>query len=163
MAATLVTGTPVAAGPGSPDRTLDFLQEAAGSDTYEIDAGRVALVEAQDPHIRAFAEQMIRDHTRTSQDLQSAAARSGLPPPPKTMSADQSRLLSALQSLKGADFDKAYLTQQVLAHTAALVVTQHYAGDGPDQNVKQAAQAATPVIEGHLRMAQQMKAAGGGA
>lgn len=150
--------TAASAQTASPDRTRDFLQAAASSDSYEIAAGRVAVIMGQDPQVCAFGQQMIADHTRTSQDLQAAVVRSGLPPPQMSMSGDQARMLGALQSLKGPDFDKAYLTQQVLAHTSALVVEQHYAADGPDPNARQVAQGAVPIIQHHLQMAQQMKA-----
>jgi putative membrane protein len=157
-----LAATSVAAQPASPDPTKDFLQQAAGSDEYEITAGRVAVIEAQDPQVRSFAQQMIQDHTRTSQDLQSAATRSGREPPLKAMSGDQARMVLALQSLRGADFDKTYMTQQVLAHTQALVVQGGYARRGQDDNVRAVAQSTVPLIQGHLQMAQQMKAQLGG-
>ena len=135
----------------------DFVQAAQASDQYEIDAGRVAIIQSQDPRVRAFARQMIRDHTKTSHALRQAALASGMTPPPMALSDDGEKFLSQLQSLKGPDFDKAYGTQQILAHQSALVVEQGYAATGSDANVKRAAQSAVPIIQQHLSMAQQMQ------
>jgi putative membrane protein len=79
------------------------------------------------------------------------------------MSSDQASMLSALQSLRGADFDKAYARQQVLAHSQALAVEQSYAAAGTEADLKAAARDATPIIQRHLDMAQQLRTALGGA
>ena len=141
--------------PSSPD---DFANAAAQSDQYEIQVGRVALIQGMDPRIKAFAQQMIDAHMQTSAALLDAVRASGLKPPPPIMGADQARMLSALQSMKGADFDKAYATQQVNAHVAAMVTEQGYASDGSDANLRRAAQAAIPAIQQHLGMARELEA-----
>ena len=143
-------------------RTRDFAQAAASSDLFEIREGQVATAQSQDPQVRAFAQEMIEAHTHTSQALMAAVAASGLTPPSMALSADQAAMLGALQSQKGPDFDRTYIRQQALAHQQALVVTQAYANGGPDANVRQVAQSKVPVIQRHLQMALQMKAASGG-
>lgn len=145
-----------------PPATIDFVTAAQQSDQYEMLSSRIALIASQNPAVRGFAQQMIGDHAGTSQSLRQAATRSGLTPPPPGLGADQSRLLSALQSLTGPDFDKTYAKQQVLAHQQALVVEQGYATNGSDANVRQAASAAVPIIQQHLQMARQMAATIGG-
>ena len=146
-----------------PPPASDFATMAAQSDQYEIQAGRTATVQATDPRVRAFAQQMVTDHTRTSQALQQAASASGLPPPPPAVGADQSRMLNALQGLTGREFDRAYMKQQVLAHEQALAVQQTYAAGGKDPNLRSAAQTAVPQIQHHLEMARQLSSAVGGA
>ena len=142
-----------------PPAASDFALMAAQSDEYEIQAGRTAAVQATDPRVRSFAEEMINEHTRTSQTMREAMASSGLQPPPPALSSDQARLLSALQSLRGAEFDRTYARQQVLAHDVALAVAQSYAGAGSDPNLRRAAQTAVPLIQHHLDMAQKLRAA----
>jgi len=67
-----------------------------------------------------------------------------------------------LQSLRGPDFDKTYAKQQVLAHRQALAVEQSFASAGADANLRRVARSDAPMIEHHLEMAQQMRAALGG-
>jgi putative membrane protein len=142
--------------PPSPE---DFANAAAQSDQYEIQAGRVALTQGVAPQVKAFAQQMIDAHVRTRAALLDAARASGLKPPPAIMGPDQARMLNALQSLKGAEFDKAYATQQVNAHVSALVTEQGYATQGSDANLRRAAQAAAPTVQHHLEMARALQAA----
>jgi len=141
----------------APMSTKDFLQAAAGYDQFEITEAQTALVQSHNPQVRAFAQEMIRDHEADAQALTQAATSSGLKPPSMSMSGDQSKLLSGLQGLTGRDFDRDYAEQQVLAHTQALVVVGGYADGGSDPNARQAAKTAVPMIQHHLEMAQRLK------
>ncbi|WP_158915846.1 DUF4142 domain-containing protein [Caulobacter sp. S45] len=161
LAATVAAGS-AAAQTAIPPTPQDFAMAAAQSDQYEIQAGYVAITQSQDSRIRAYAQAMIDDHNRTSADLARAATASGLPAPPPAMSSDQVSMLAALQSLRGPDFDKAYVKQQVLAHQQALTVERSFAEAGADANLQAAARSTEPVIQHHLEMAQQIKAALGG-
>ena len=145
-----------------PPSPKDFVLAAAQSDQYEIMAAHLADVQGQDAHIRTFAQAMIRDHTRLTEDLRKAATASGLPPPSSGMSSDEAALLSGLQGLRGAEFDKAYARQQELAHAQAVAVEDSFATGGADANLKQAAQTALPTIQDHLKIAQQLRVEVGG-
>jgi putative membrane protein len=143
--------------PGSR-QTRDFVQSAAQSDAFEVLEAQTVLATTRDPDIRAFAQHMIHDHRETTRALEQAAVQSGLEPPPPGISSDEAALLGALQSLRGHEFDVAYLRQQVVAHSGALVVERLYAQSGDDPAVRQAAAAATPLIASHLAMVEQLRA-----
>jgi putative membrane protein len=145
-----------------PPSPKDFVMAAAQGDQYEILAARTAEVQGQDPRIRTFAEEMIRDHTRLTEDLREAAMASGLPAPGPGMSSDQAALLSSLQSLRGVEFDKAYARQQELAHAQALAVEESFADEGADPNLRKAAGSALSTIRDHLKMAHQLRVDVGG-
>ncbi len=78
------------------------------------------------------------------------------------MDSDQAVLLAALQSLRGPDFDRTYAKQQVLAHRQALAVEQSFASEGTDPNLRRVARSSVPMIQRHLELAHQMRAAVGG-
>ncbi len=139
--------------------TREFVQAAGQSDQFEILEGQAALAQSADPQVRAFAQTMIQHHSETSRSLRQATADAGLQPPPMSLSDDQARLLGALQSLSGRDFDKAYARHQALAHRSALVVQQSYAAAGDQPAVRRAAASAVPVISAHLATAEQLQAA----
>jgi putative membrane protein len=145
-----------------PPSAANFAMSAAQSDQYEIDAAEDAVVQSHNPTVRAFAQQMIQDHTHAEAAVREAAVASGLPAPPPAISTDQAHLLASLQSLRGPNFDQAYAHQQVLAHQEALTVEQSYAAAGTDADLRKAAQADIPMIRRHLQLAQQMAAAVGG-
>ncbi|MBV9840175.1 MAG: DUF4142 domain-containing protein [Sphingomonadaceae bacterium] len=154
--AALLPTTARAQQPGSRP-TREYLMAAAQSDQFEILSGTTALAQTTDPGLRAFATQMIHDHGETSRQLKDTAAREGLAPPPDALGGDQAQMLNALQSLRGADFDKTYARQQALAHHSALTVQQQYAANGDDAALRQLASTTTGLISGHLAMAEKMK------
>jgi len=139
-----------------------FVLAAAQSDQYEIAAAEDALAQSRNPQVRAFAQRMIDDHTQSRDALRQAAMASGLPPPLPAMDSDQAALLASLQGLRGADFDKTYAKQQILAHRQALAVEQSFASAGADPTLRRVAGADVPMIQHHLELAQQMRAALGG-
>ena len=158
-AAAMAAGVGVAASHAQPSTSMptrDFVQAAAASDQYEIQAARVAEIEGRDPQVRAYAQRMLQDHMKTRRSLLQAAQASGLPPPPAGLDDTGAKFLSELQSVQGSDFDRAYVRQQVLAHHSALVIDQMYAASGSDANVRNAAQAATSIVEHHLQQAAQI-------
>ena len=126
------------------------------SDRCETMAAEVALIQGQDPRVRAFAETVLGDHARTAEDLRKAATAAGLPPPPPGLSSDGAALLSALQGARGHDFDRAYARQQVVAHAAAVAVEDSFADAGADPTLRTAAQGGLPVIRDHLAAARQL-------
>ena len=144
--------TPIAPSP------KDFVMAAAQSDQYEILVARVAITQSRDPRVVSFAQMMIRDYTHMTGDLRAAAQASRLPPPDAGMSGDQASMLSSLQSLRGAGFDKTYLRQQMLAHTQALAVEDNFATAGANPKLRKTARSSLLVIEEHLKMAHQLSA-----
>lgn len=145
-----------------PPSPKDYAMAAAQGDQYQVLAARVALVEAKDPRVRAFAETMLRDHTRAADALRQAVMAAGLPPPEPGLSSDQAALLAGLQGLRGADFDKAYARQQVVAHAQAVAVEESFAEAGADPSLRKAAQADLPAVRDHLAAARQLRGEVGG-
>ena len=101
-------------------RTREFVEAAGQSDAFQMLESRTALAESKDPQVRDFAERMIREHGGTAEALRQATAQSGLAPPPMQVGSGQAQFLAALQSLRGREFDRAYLRQQALAHRSGL-------------------------------------------
>ncbi|MBB5463217.1 DUF4142 domain-containing protein [Paraburkholderia sp. Cpub6] len=130
-----------------------FVLEASKSDATEIAAGKVALKNSNDPHVRKFAQQMIADHTKLSHAMAGLVAKKGFK---QTPSAD-SALVGKLQTLKGTEFDQAYVEQVgVEAHQRAVDLFQQQSESGTDSQLKAAAAQALPTIKHHLEMAQQL-------
>jgi putative membrane protein len=156
LAAALLVAVPAVAEELGSRPTREFVQAAAQSDLFEILAATTVLAQSSNPQVRAFATEMINAHQRTRATLDRAVQESGLKPPSPGISNDQSQLLSALQSQRGADLDRVYVTQQILAHHAALATEQGYVASGDDKRVKQAVTASIPVVSMHLQMAEKL-------
>lgn len=134
-----------------------FVDTASATDAYEIAAAKLAESKSSSKPVKDFAAQMIKDHTKSTADLKTAAAKAdGKPTVKGEMTAEQQANLTALQGKTGADFDSAYISQQVDAHQKALAALQSYAQTGDSPPLKDFASNTAKVVEHHLDMAQKL-------
>lgn len=130
-----------------------FVQTASQSDATEIAASKLALKNSHDPHVRKFAQQMITDHTKLSHGMAALVSKKGFTVTPTADSA----LVGKLQTLKGKEFDQAYVEQVgVEAHQRAVDLFTQQSQSGNDPQLKEAAAHALPTIKHHLEMAEQL-------
>ncbi len=141
-----------------PASASDFVDQAAASDMYEIEAGKLASDKGSDAAIKSFGQMLTTDHTKSSADLKAAAAQAEPPvTPPTALPADKQAMLDALKAASGADFDRLFLEQQVEAHSKALDLLNSYAAGGDSEPLKAFAMKVTPVIQAHLDKAKGMQ------
>ncbi|WP_333585833.1 DUF4142 domain-containing protein [Phenylobacterium sp.] len=150
-AATLPTPADEASAP-------DFVRLAAQNDLFEIQSSELALERTQNPQVRAFAQEMIEAHRRTTRDLQTAigSAGAGLTAP-TTLDEDMTGELNELREASAGDFDKEYMEAQVDAHQRALNLMQRYANDGDRPELQAFAAATAPAIQQHLDRARALR------
>ena len=142
----------------APPSAAQYMTMAGQSDQFEIQSGELAESKAANLDLKKFAREMIADHTKTSALVMDAAKKSGLPTsPPPPLTADQEAMLSTLQGLSGAAFDKAYSGQQMKAHEDALALQRAYAANGDDPNLKAAAIHIVPIVQLHWTMLQNTR------
>jgi putative membrane protein len=134
-----------------------FMVKAAQSDMTEIQTSQLALKRSQNSQVRQFAQEMIQQHTQSSNKLKPLAARKGVTLP-KTLGAENQALLTQLTKLSGTQFDQAYMKGQTQAHTKTQATYQTVLQQGQDPEVKAFASQVLPVVTAHLRMAQNMVA-----
>ena len=139
--------------PEAKTQAAAYVDAAAKSDMYEIESSKLALQKSSNPKIKAFANMMIRDHTKTTAATKAAAKKAGLNPPPPAPDAGVTASLTELQGASGADFDRLYLGQQMPAHQAALDLHQSYAAGGDQAALRTSAKAAVPIVKRHIDMA----------
>ncbi|APR35822.1 DUF4142 domain-containing protein [Paraburkholderia sp. SOS3] len=134
------------------DTDRQFVHTAAVAGTTEIDAAKLAMRQSNDKSVKAFAARMIADHTKLSLQLK-AAVPHGVDVPKE---ADTSAL-DSIRSLKGAEFDSAYISKFGLqGHKDAIAAFQDEAQNGQDASIKKAAQKALPTIQHHYAMAEEL-------
>jgi putative membrane protein len=148
------TGASVA-GDMTPENRTAYVEMAASSDMYEIQSSQMAASRAQNPTMRSFAQMMISDHTGTSQQLMAAASAAGLPPMTPRLLPMHADMLSRLQSRSGADFDREYGRQQLVAHEQAVALHGNYAARGDTPALRVIATAAVPIVTRHLNMVRE--------
>lgn len=90
----------------------------------EIDAGKAAKGSAQSKQVKALAEKLVKDHTQADKQVtdfakkeQVTLASSEMLPTGLRTELEQSRTeLDRLKTLKGAEFDQAFVTAQAANH-----------------------------------------------
>jgi len=90
----------------------------------DIDAGKLAASKATNPEVKAFGEQMVKDHAGVNKQATDLAARLKLKPEDnptsQSLKAGGAKNLETLKGLSGAAFDKAYISNEVTYHQAVL-------------------------------------------
>jgi len=141
---------------GLAPTTADFVKEAATSDMLEIEAAKIAQQKGNADE-KKFAEQMIIDHTKTSNELKGlvsgGAVKAELPTALDSSSQSQ---LDKLNNAKPEDFAATYDPMQVSAHKDAVSLFERYAKSGENDKLKDWAGKTLPALQHHLDMAQQM-------
>ena len=144
--------------PSDETKAATFVEKAAATDMYEIEAAKVAAKRSTNAQVKKFAAMMEKAHTKTTEDLKAAIAASGAAlTPPAALPEDLQGKLDDLTKADDKDFDKKYADSQVDAHQAALNLLQRYAQDGDTAAIKAFAAATAPAVQEHLNMAEGLK------
>jgi putative membrane protein len=126
-----------------------FANTVAGSDLFEIESGKLAEARASSPQLKAFAAQLIADHSKSSAMLKSVAAGAGVSIP-AALPPDLQSALGSLQMAKPQEFDAGFIDTQIQGHKKALEVLTQYAREGGSPALRQFALKAIPVVQSHL-------------
>ncbi|GAA3108467.1 DUF4142 domain-containing protein [Rhizobium viscosum] len=141
---------------GVAPKTQDFVAEAATSDMFEIESSKLAIARSDAP-TKAFAEQMVKDHQKTTQELKALVSGGKVEAKiPQTMTSGQQSMLDKLKSLQGEDFTKQYHSDQENAHEDAVDLFKRYGDEGDNADLKAWAAKTRPALEEHLQMAKDL-------
>ncbi|WP_109125050.1 DUF4142 domain-containing protein [Dyella sp. C11] len=135
-----------------PISDQDFFTKASSDGADEVAMGQLAMQKAASLQTRAFAQQLVKDHTAANKELAALANRKHATVVQQPPSSD---LMDRLQSLKGNDFDKAYATAMVGGHQKAIELFDA-ASHSNDPDVKAFATRTLPTLKHHLAMAQAL-------
>jgi len=103
------------------DPTIVAIFDAAN--TWDIQTGELAAKNGSTKEIRDFGAMLARDHKNVRQQGRDLAKKLGVTPtPPKdfAMAKDHDAAMKKLESLKGKEFDKAFLQHEVAFHKAVI-------------------------------------------
>ncbi len=118
------TPTPTPAPQQQRFSDADIAGMAATANRLEIEAGQLALNQTSDPDVQAFAQMMVSDHTAVNDQATALFERLSITPAfgdaTEQMQQDADDTKATLQNLTGAEFDKAYVQQQIEMHQKVL-------------------------------------------
>jgi predicted outer membrane protein len=135
-----------------------ILMNLAQGNINEIEAAKIAQSKSEHAEIKAFAQQMIDDHTKALAEVQAMAQQKGVTLPTEPDAKHKSQT-AKYEKMTGDAFDKAYMSHAGVAdHRAMHSMLQKDEKKAKDADLKALISKMTPVVEQHLRSAQQMPA-----
>lgn len=94
------------------------------ANTVDINAGKLAEKKASNKDVKAFAKQMVTDHTGVNKQATALVKKLHVKPEDsdtsKSLKADGDANITKLKALKGNDFDKAYVDNEVTYHQTVI-------------------------------------------
>lgn len=138
LAAALLVA-PAMAAAASPDTadamfvvaTPGFVTAVSSSSAFEIKSSELARDKAPSLDVKAFAVDMIADHTKAGEAFR-AALGSTPPPAGDPLSPMHAAMIALLSAADGVEFERLYIDMQAGAHLEAVSLFQDYAMSGDD-------------------------------
>lgn len=133
----------------------EFAVKAADGGMMEVQLGEYAQKNAASPQVKEFGALMVKDHTTGNEALKALAKQKNITLP-TSLSNDKQKKVGDLTKLKGAEFDKEYMSFMVKDHKEDIEEFSEQAKDGKDAELKQWASEKVPVLQHHLREAEKL-------
>jgi len=131
------------------------------ANTAEIAAGTLAQQRATDSAVRAFAAEMVNDHTAMERDrtaLESRLMVTRTTPSGALMSVQGEEAEALNKQTAGPDFDRLYVQQQVLDHQRTLDLIDASIAIATHEDLKKALQSQVrPAVVHHLAEARRLR------
>ncbi|MES1196588.1 MAG: DUF4142 domain-containing protein, partial [Steroidobacter sp.] len=141
---------------GGMSADASFMKTLAAGSIAEIEAGKLAKSKASSKEVKEFAEKMVNDHTKNSDQLKALAKQKQVDLP-TTTDADHTAEKNKMEKLSGAGFDAEYMQGQVKDHQQTVQLLQTEINSGQDAKVKAFAKQTLTAVQHHLEMAQQLE------
>ena len=113
----------------APPNDAQIAQIVLTADSVDVDYGKLAVKKTKNAEVKAFAETMIRDHTAVNDKATALAKKIGLTPEAsdtsKSLKSDGDKMMAKLKGMHGAEFDKAYIDNEVAYHESVIGASRH--------------------------------------
>ena len=129
----------------------------------DIDAGNFAKTHASNPQVKQFAQLMVTDHTGVNKQATELAAKLKVTPEDnptsQSLKSGGETNVTKLKTLKGSDFDKAYIDHEVDYHQAVLdAVDKTLIPGAKNEELKALLVKTRPAFVAHLEHAKHVQA-----
>lgn len=133
------------------------------ADTVDVDYGKLAVKKTSNQAVKEFAETMVRDHTAVNDKAIALAKKLGVTPEAsdtsKSLTANGKKELEKLKALTGAEFDKAYVDNEVSYHEAVIgMLDKTLIPNTKNAELKSLLESGRPIFVAHLAHAKQLRA-----
>jgi putative membrane protein len=149
------SGAATSAPLGKSDQKM--MKDLAQANMAEIEAAKVAQQKSSNEEVKNFAQKMIDDHTKASDQLQQLAQAKNVTLPTDLDSKHKSEI-KKLSALSGDKFDKRYMSQGgVSDHRQTHALLGRIEKSAKDSDLKTLASSLMPTVDEHWQMAKQIR------
>jgi len=129
----------------------------------DIDAGKLAASTSTDAEVKKFANLMVTDHTSVNKQAVALVTKLKVTPEDndtsKTLSKQAADKLAELSKLKGAEYDKAYVANEVAYHKAVnSALETQLIPSATNAELKSLLQTGLKIFQGHQQHAEHVLA-----
>jgi putative membrane protein len=158
------TGGTTMGGGTSDVSTFDDAQLAAivqALNMSEMQLAQFAEAKASSPEVKRYAHDMMVQHREMQNRANSVFTRMQITPNDNAVSnqlkTDAQSDMSALQGMRGKDFDREYMDMQVRAHNHAMELMDRMMASAKSPELKAELQSARTKVEARLRQAERIE------
>ena len=116
--------------PAELSSAFEFLSASTSADTFVIAAAALAETNAASAEVKTVAQDLATAHKALMEGSQAAGKTDKVEIAAPAPDGEQKGVLSKLEALKGADFDKAFVEAQLFVHQRTLAYYRGYADEG---------------------------------
>ena len=157
----LLSGTALAQGAKLTDPQIAHIAYTAG--VIDVTAAKQALTKASNKDVKAFAQDMVRDHEAVNKQALDLVKKLNVTPEDndtsKTLSKNAAAKLAELGKLRGAAFDKAYVANEIAYHKAVgSALETQLIPSADNAELKSLLQTGLKIFQGHEQHAEHVAA-----
>lgn len=133
------------------------------ANTVDIDAGKLAQQMSSNAEVKAFAQQMVTDHSGVNKQAVALVTKLKVTPQDselsKSLKQGGSDNLAKLKKLKGKEFDRAYVDHEVAYHQAVIdALDKTLIPNAKNAELKETLVKVRPAFVAHLEHAKHIAA-----
>lgn len=154
----------VAAAPAAGAKVTDpqIAAIVVAANTADIEAGRLAASKSSNPQVKEFGQRMITDHEGVNKAAVELVTKLGVTPEENPTSQQQTtsgqQNLASLKGKSGAEFDRAYIANEVTYHQNLLnAIDQVLLPSVQNPELKGLLEKTRPAVVSHLEHAQKLQ------
>jgi putative membrane protein len=161
-AALVLTASATPAQTGTPN-DAQIAAIVVTANQVDIDAGKLAESKSSSKEIKAFAQRMVTDHTGVNKSATELVTRLKVKPDENSTSTSLKKggqeTLTRLKALKGSEFDRAYVENEVTYHQTVLdAVDKTLIPSAKNEELKALLIKVRPAFVDHLEHAKHLQA-----
>jgi putative membrane protein len=146
----------------APPNDAQIAQIVLTADSVDVDYGHLAVKKTKNPEVKGFAETMIRDHSAVNAKATALATKLGMTPEPsdtsKSLKSDGDKELKKLKAMHGAEFDKAYIDNEVAYHESVIgALDKVLLPNAKNAELKSLLETGRPIFQSHLEHAKTLQ------